>query len=106
MEKQKSWKLILRLFSFAKRYRWTIVLTVIAMMLYATLSAAPFLLLQPLIDKIGGVVKNIPAPKNSFNPFNNLLQNVTTANLFYVISLILLPLVILVACFDYLKEYL
>ena len=107
MEKQKSWKLILRLFGFAKSYRWTIVLTVIAMMLYAALSAAPLFLLQPLFDRVSvEVLGNMPTPKTSFNPFNPLLKNVSLENLLYVISLILLPLIILIASFDYLKEYL
>ena len=109
MKPQKSWSLSLKLFKFAKPYRWLIYLTILAMLIYSALSVAPLLLIQPLIDK--GLISsaegvNLPSPQGSINPFYYLLKDVSRENLFYIISLVLLPLVILGALFDYIKEYL
>ncbi|MBI4833232.1 MAG: ABC transporter ATP-binding protein [Planctomycetes bacterium] len=111
MLKNKDLRLIGRLYKFARPYTSLIIVTIIMMLLYSALSTAPILLFQPFTDKI--VIKSIdvkeiklPSAKTSWNPFNKLLEGKDMRETFNLITMILIPLILLLALLDYLKEYL
>lgn len=104
-----SLKLILKLLTFARKYWFIILITILATFLYAASVITPFLAIQPLIDNtLGDKLSSLglPIPKTGFNPLAPFIQGMSMEDLFGIIAWILLPLILLIALFDYLKEYL